>query len=254
MGGLVRPIHIGAALVDPKERGPEPDCLTEPNLSTKTAFSDLRMHYYVSRLDLPDNQVIAIMQYRRMFYLKQPGLFDIRGQHLSRRLGNSKKDYARVRVSFRDAYLQELSNLTQNQLAELLGGETAIMSGHRLSLQGLERAYLDTIPDLFPGDDRYLDAWFKMRTLLEERVGKQLVKSVLEGQQGYFHNAMVTTWAEFKSYSEFLFGILDEMPEFHNVPRVLGYLGERIQPVYVRYRQASGPKFTIRHQRIMFFA
>lgn len=44
IGGLVRPVHIGAACA-PADRGPEPDCLTQPNLS-EVAYADLRLHHY----------------------------------------------------------------------------------------------------------------------------------------------------------------------------------------------------------------
>jgi hypothetical protein len=252
-GGMVRPIHIGSALVDPSARGPEPDCLRQHNISDKIGFADLRLHHYVSQLDLPPDHIIAIMQYRRMFFLGQPRLFAPREQFLYRKLKNTSSDKWNVSTRYRDSYLKRIARLTQEDLLKTLNGHTAILTGHARCQDGLEQDYLTGTQDLFPDDVRYVDAWYDMRRLLEKRVGTALVAEVLDGPRGYFHNAIVTSGAEFKAYADFMFDLFDDMPEYHHVPRILGYLGERLQPVYIRHRQKTAPQFRVKHQRIMFF-
>jgi len=254
IGRCVRPVHIGAAMVDPDQRGPEPDCLTEPNISATVAFADLRLHNYVARLDIPNDQVIALMQYRRMFYIGTSRLFSAHERRLYRKSQNSGADCFKAPLKKRPAYLRRLSMLTDKDLSSFLGGDAAVMSGHALSEQGLQPGFLAGVEELYPGDVRYKSAWFKMREVLEARVDPRLVKQQFDAQsQAYFHNAMVTTFFTFKAYADFLFDILGELHEYEDVPRVFGYLAERIQSVYVDHIQANDPTFTVRRQPLIFY-
>ncbi len=254
IGGLVRPVHIGAALFAPADRGPEPDCLTQPNLSEKVAYADLRLHHYVAGLGLPKDQVIALMQYRRMYYLRSPAWYDLQGRRLRHKSSNGATDSIKVAERHRNGFLRQLSALTQDDLVQFLGKDTAVMSGHALSEGGLQPGYLAGSEALFPGDARYIDVWFALREVLQARVGPDLLKGVFDQQaQAYFHNTMVTTWGVFKDYADFLFGVLDELRDFADAPRMFGYLGERIQTVYVLHQQQTNAAFNIRTQPLMFY-
>ncbi len=250
---LVRPIHIGAATCKPSERGPEPDCATADNLSDTVSFSDLRMHYYVAQLDLPNDQTIAIMQYRRMFFLGRPYWFQRRLRRVTRQLQEGVSEACPVRWKRRNAYLKHLNRVRQGDLDRVLSGANFVVSGHRLSTQGLQDAYLKYCAVSHPDQTAYVDAFLAMREVLEGKVDPHLVSSALEGRQGYFHNMMVCRFSDFKSYTGFLFGVLDELKEFQTTPRLMGYLAERILPVFLASRMQQDPACLIKEQKIMFF-
>lgn len=250
----MRPVHIGAALVEPHLRGPEPDCVHVGHVSREVAYADLRLHHYLANLPEPPSGVIAIMQYRRMYHFGGTGPFDMKGCFLDWRISRKKSDAVRVPLATRPAHLDRLSRLRTDDLVKILGRHGAVMSRHNKSTDGLENAYIKAFRASHPDDGRYVDGWHAMRRVLETFVGKKTTDDVLDGSTGYFHNMMITHWDEFKLYTDFLFAVLAELEDYRSTPRLFGYLAERIQTVYVLHRQIQKRSFAVKHRPIMMFA
>lgn len=133
------------------------------------------------------DQVIALMQYRRMYYLRSPAWYDLQGRRCAQVKQRRDRQHQGRRAPPKRLFAAIIRFLTQDDLVQFLGKDTAVMSGHALSEGGLQPGYLAGSEALFPGDARYIDVWFALREVLQARVGPDLLKGVFDQQaQAYF--------------------------------------------------------------------
>ena len=248
----LRPVHIGAAVAP--VAGIEPDTTVPDSLSGKTAYADLRLYDYVAKAYEGRCEFVAIQQYRRQFFLGVPDpanrvLLDLRSAAAVSDEGQFEIDPRQ-----RDAYLFHLRGVSDHDLWLELDGAAIIANRWSFGEVSVEDQYLGSIADLYPGEVAYIDAWHDMRSLLEGLAGSDVVAASLGATFGYFNNCFVTSWAEFRRYSDFLFEVLDGLQAYDEVFRIYGYLAERVFCVYAALQASTRPDFTIRSRSMMFTA
>lgn len=252
-GGLVRPVHIGAAHLPPVFRGPEPDCNVPGHASLEVAYSDLRLHHYLSRLKQPPSEIVAIMQRRRLYFFGQRHFVDFAGRFFEKKTAQHTSDSKWTPAWYRDTYVRRLAMVSQSELETFLGDADAVMSGLNTSPKSIHDTFLKGTTEIYQDDPRVVEAWTALRKVLNDRVGEDIVKEALDGSYGYYHNMMVTRWDWFLAYTEFLFSVLGELEAYRDMPRLFGYLAERIQTVYVHHLKAKDPTLKIKHRRVLKF-
>ena len=250
---FVRPIHIGAALCDQKDRGQEPD-LWAHSISEKASYADLRLWHYLGALSFEDTTPIAIMQYRRMFFLGKPNILN-RGRKLRKQakaIQISDTFQSPQDASLRDPYLKWLARQSDRTLTKMLGDTSLIVNETSFPNHTLQAQYKVSIANLYPDEMVYWEAWDKMRACLENRLGRESVAASLNGKAGCMNNMMVGRAKDVLAYRSFLFDVLGELSEYENVFRIYGYLAERIQSAWVAHQVAKNG-FQVRHQAVMLY-
>lgn len=249
----IRPVHIGAVLVDPAQRGVEPDTSYDGTLSGETAYADLRLMRYIGATFPHDAGPLAVMQYRRVFFLGRPSPLDKRMQHL--RLRCALKPYRQrlAPMADRAAYLSHLAAQSPDILRHSLGRADIVANRWNLRKTSLEQQFLSSNALIYPNDPAPLAAWDELKAILTRKMGADVVQRTLAGHSGYLNNCFITSRAEFSRYHDFLFETLDELAAYKNVFRLFGYFAERIQTVYLNHRQSTDADYTIRSKAIVMF-
>jgi hypothetical protein len=235
---FVRPIHIGAALQPKLQHGLEPDLVSVDSLSSQTSYADIRMFHHIRNAYHGKAKFVAT----RIFPW-QKELLEMRGS-----LPQHGENLVQVDQNLRDVYLENLANQFERRLLRELGGYEFIANRHNFGYQSVENQYLETSENLFPGQPEYLEAWRDMRTILDQMAGVETVSQCLDGAVGYFNNCFVSRWSDFVLYYDFLFEVLDKLSDYKELPRLYGYLAERIFGVYLATRQAR-----VQSRALMFF-
>ena len=105
---FLRPIHIGAALCNKKSLGPEPDNFSIANISRCEAYADLRLYDYIYKHYKGSCETLALLQYRRMYYLGSPQLSNFRSQLIRVKMNLNIGAQKNIRSEFRHKYLSHL--------------------------------------------------------------------------------------------------------------------------------------------------
>lgn len=243
-----RPIHIGAALVDPAERGPEPDIVAPHSISAQTAYADLRMLHHIRHVYEGACANVAIMQYRRMFLIGDAKRSDPSLERLHKEDAASDIEFAATPLALRASYVAHLKNLDPSALPRLLEGCDFIANKVGFVGRSVQTQYIGSIKLDYPDQPEYVEAWMTLRRLLELRLGDSLVGEYLDGGFGYMNNCFISSWRCFADYCEFLFDILGLLEAYRDVYRLYGYLAERIFAVYLAHRD-----MVVKSRRLMFF-
>ncbi|MEO9457523.1 MAG: DUF4422 domain-containing protein [Lentilitoribacter sp.] len=233
----LRPIHIGAGMCELEARGLEPDTKAANSLSTSHVYADLRLYHHIRNEYAGRASHVAIMQYRRMFFLGKPYFWQKSLKAMNYASLSQSGGEVPIDVKSRDEYLAHLARLSDRVLRNEIGSADFLaneMSFETLNLS-VEQQYIDAIKLLYPDQPEYVDAWYDLRSILERMTSRTVVANCLDGHWGYFNNCFVSSWENFVRYYDFLFEALDGLAEYNEVYRLFGYLAERIFGVYVTY-------------------
>lgn len=245
---FLRPIHIGAALQPRSQHGVEPDLMSLDSLSSQTSYADIRVFHHIRNTYDESAKAVAIFQYRRMYFLGRVFPWQKRLLEMRSSLPQHGESLIQVDNNLRDLYLKNLSKQSDRRLLLELGDYDFIANRHNFGNLSLENQYLESTKNLHPDQPEYLDAWYDLRKVLNEMVGVETVSKCLDGSVGYFNNCFVSGWSDFVSYYDFLFEVLDKLSDFRELPRVYGYLAERIFGIYLETRHAR-----LQSRSLMFF-
>ena len=248
----VVPVHIGAALVDADVSGPVTDMDNSDSISSQASYADLRLMRYVGATAPRDGPAIAIMQYRRMFFLGEPYPWQRRVKRLWREFHASDTPEGLVPPFRREVYLNYLSHRSRHLTSRILKGADVIANQMVFNDMTVEEQYLQTITDHYVGEEAYVDAWHDMRKAAEGMVGSDAVVHALDCNSGCVLSCFVAPRAEFFRYHDFLFELIDRLSNYREVFRLYGYLAERIQNIYLAARSREGD-FRVDAQRLMLF-
>lgn len=235
----LRPIHIGAALIEDAKLGKEPDNIAQNSISSKAVFADLRVHHHIRNVYENNTNFVAIMQYRRMYVLGTPKPEHKDLNELYAIAQSQSEGVIPVGECYRDPLLRYLAQQDDNCLQRELGSDDFIANRLNFGQRSVETQYLDAIKILYPNQLEYIDSWYDMRRILEQKVSKDVVRKCLDGNEGYFNNCFISSWKKFVSYYDFLFDVLDKLKQYENVYRLFGYLGERIFHVFLERTSAK---------------
>jgi len=245
---FLRPVHIGAALCNKKSLGPEPDNFSIDNISRCEAYADLRLYDYIYKHYKGSCETLALLQYRRMYYLSSPQFSNFRSQLIRVKMNLNIGAQKNIRSKFRHEYLSHLLNQTDECLQSELYGNDIIVNRKFLRTQSVQEQYLSAIAKIYPSQTEYLDAWHDMRLVLERELSPRLVSDCLDGNVCYINNCFITDWDNFEKYYLFLFGIIDELSIYDEVFRLFGYLSERILYPYL-----AASNLKVKSKAMMFF-
>jgi hypothetical protein len=245
---FLRPIHIGAALQLKTQHGVEPDLVSLDSLSSQASYADIRVFHHIRNAYDESARFVAIFQYRRMYFLGRVFPWQKHLLEMRKSLPQHGEGLVQVDNDLRDLYLKNLSKQSDHRLRRELGDYDFVVNRHDFGSLSIENQYLDSTRDLYPGQPEYLDAWYNLRAVLNEMVGVETVSKCLDGSVGYFNNCFVSEWSDFVSYYDFLFEVLDKLSDFRELPRVYGYLAERIFGIYLETRHAR-----LQSRSLMFF-
>lgn len=240
-----RPVHIGAALVAPEERGPEPDCNYPASLSDNPAYADLRLYHYLRSIgsELPEH--IAIMQYRRRFIFtpavkEYPKLSEVSQYDPFHR--PPEAEY-KMTTEVAEFYDEILSRKSDDVLQEVLGQKRFMTCRLELKTNDLGRQYLRSISRLYPDEPRYQSILYDAIRSMIRLIGHKRVDFAVKQGFSLTNNCFVTRKPDFLDYSSFLWTVLDDLKSYDDCFRIYGYLAERIFSVYAISRfEASGGK------------
>ena len=243
---VLRPFQVGRVL-DDLEEGTYPSASA---ILTRDAYADLRQYYYARHMVEEPHEYVALLQYRRMFYFPPPaGTGGPELASLDRGRGSSKsQDTFRVAEKLRAPYLARLASLKPADLKAALAGHRFVVN-ERSFPTSVSQQYIEGVMELHSGESAYVEAWHDMAGLLKRRLPAATVAAHFEGQSGYFHNCLVAARADFWDYADFLFDLFADMPAYAEVPRVYGYLAERVLAPYLAARGLSA-----RSTAILLFA
>lgn len=245
---FLRPIHIGAALCEGSHRGPEPDDVGVNSISRSTAYADLRMHHHVRWNWEGKTEWLALMQYRRMYSLGTPLPNERRLWNLKQRAAATDVNEVHIEKSLTDEYVAFLARQSDQILKRELWSSDIICNRIVYPDISVEEQYIRSIVDLYPGQPAYVDAWYDLRKILEEKVGSSIVARCLDGNTGFINNCFITRWIHFLSYYDFLFEVLDRLSIYRPCYRLFGYLAERMM-----YPWLLRTKLRVRSKSIVFF-
>jgi hypothetical protein len=251
---LFQPVHIGAALSGIGSAVAERDDGYAGSLSALESYADLRCLHHVRRMHSDDLDIIGIQQYRRVFHF--PPQEDSGSDAVLRDV-----DYAchlrsgyelHLRPQVFEAVLRGLVSLDESRVGKLLDGcDMVVNRRHDLGEETLESQYLRTISATYPGDMRYLDAWWDLKQVLSEMLPGADIDLYCDEPTGYFNNVIIARRAEFNAYCDFLFAVLARLDRWAGVYRLFGYLGERIFTLYVKHQFATRPGFRLRELPVL---
>lgn len=245
---FLRPINIGAASGIGQMRGPEPDDIHPGNISSSKSHADLRLFHYVRSNWIDRCEYVALMQYRRMYFFGSPPPMMIRLWALKMRSATINVSQVNADASVRDEYLTFLASQSDQVLARELAHSDIVANKISFAQRCVQDQYIEAIKKLYPGEVAYVDAWYDMRRLLEQKIGKVLTSECLDGHYGFFNNCILTKWNLFIDYYDFLFELLDKLSAYQDCFRLYGYLAERVLHPWIA---SSGLK--VRSKSIIFF-
>lgn len=251
---LFQPVHIGAALYRSGGETAERDDGYAGSLSAMESYADLRCLHHVRRMHSDDLDVVGIQQYRRVFHFPLPA-----GEVADGVLGEVDRT-VRLQPSYElhvsppefEVCLDRLREMVPSDIERLLDGcDMVVNRVHSLREETLERQYLRTISATYPGDMRYLDAWWDLKQVLGEMLPGADIDLLCDEPTGYFNNVMIARRDEFNAYCDFLFAVLARLDRWAGVYRLFGYLGERIFTLYVKHQLATRSGFRLRELPVL---
>ena len=236
----LRPVHIGAGLIQDGTIGPEPDTQAAGSLSKHTVYADLRLYHHVRHVYDGRASHVAIQQYRRMFFPGRPLPWQRSLKNLGAETLSLTEAETTVDFDLRGAYLTHLSRQSDRVLRQEIGDADFLANRMTFGAKGktVERQYTGAIKVLYPHQSEYVDAWYDLREILERMTSTDVVAHCFDGQTGYFNNCFVSSWKSFVRYYEFLFEALDGLKQYNQVFRLFGYLAERVFGVFLWHTSA----------------
>ncbi|OLP73214.1 hypothetical protein AK812_SmicGene47633, partial [Symbiodinium microadriaticum] len=251
---LFQPVHIGAALYRSGSEAAERDDGYAGSLSALESYADLRCLNHVRRVYSDDLDIIGIQQYRRVFHFPpHAGVLPdgvLEEVHRTTRLQPSYELH--VSPPEFEICLDRLREMTSSDIERLLDGCCMVVNRlQSLGEETLESQYLRTISAIYPGDMRYLDAWWDLKEVLREMLPGADVDLLCDEPTGYFNNVMIARRDEFNAYCDFLFAALARLDRWAGVYRLFGYLGERIFTLYLKHQLAMRPDFHLRELPVL---
>lgn len=252
--GLFQPVHIGAVLSPAGSLRAERDDGYAGSLSAMEAYADLRCLHHVRRMHSDDLDIIGIQQYRRVFHVSSPA------GALADGVPGEVDRTVRLRPSYElhvsplefEACLDRLRAMTSPDVERLLDGCDMVVNRLQdLGGETLESQYLRSISATYPGDGRYLDAWWDLKEVLRQMLPEADIDLLCDEPSGYFNNVIIARRDEFNAYCDFLFAVLARLDRWAGVYRLFGYLGERIFTLYVKHRLATRSGFHLRELPVL---
>ena len=232
---FVRPVHIGSALCEKKVLGPEPDNLFTNNISRCEAYADLRLYDHIYKQYRGNCEILAILQYRRMYYLGYPEFYNARSQLIRLKMNLTTGAEKTIRSEFRPIYLSHLLTQSDDCLWRELLGNDFVVNRKCFRNHSVQEQYLSAVKTLYPSQTEYVDAWHDMRIVLEREISPSLVSECFDGNICYINNCLITDWNNFEKYYLFLFHIINELSVYKKVFRLFGYLSERILGLFLLF-------------------
>jgi hypothetical protein len=228
-------------LADAKSHGPEADNIARGSPSAQLAYADLRAYHHIRNIYDGTADYVAIMQYRRMFFIGKPSPWRFSVKSLKKLSVSQNESEIVADANLRAAYLLHLKSQSDRVLYRMLHNYDFIANrmDFRIFNLTVQNQYLDAVKTLYPENEAYTAAWFDLRCIVEKLTSPSTVRDAFDGYQGYFNNCFVSSWPSFCMYYDFLFEVIDKLEQYRSVPRLYGYLAERVLGLYFLLTSAN---------------
>ena len=246
---VFQPVHIGAALSEAGSPSAERDDGYAGSLSALESYADLRCLHHVRRMHSDDLDIVGIQQYRRVFH------FPLSAGEAADEVLKDVERTIRLQPSYElhisppqfETCLERMRGIGASDIESLLTGCDMVVNRLQgLGDETLESQYLRSTSATYPGDGRYLDAWWDLKEILREMLPGADIDLLCDEPSGYFNNVIIARRDEFNAYCDFLFEVLARLDRWAGVYRLFGYLGERIFTLYVKHQLATRSGFRLR--------